>query len=142
MKHLRKIFESLFERIPITDEDPIEDMEGEVRFEPVSRSEFQKICNFLKPDVRGHLGPFASDYYHWAPDVEIVTFSEHMEDEDGVGGDDRDEWRIYKTDDYYYLVHVLEWRMDDIENEFFYKCDTMDGLFALLRSKKMGRFGT
>lgn len=136
MKHLRKIFENLFKRIPITDEDPIEEMEGEVCFESVSKSEFQRIVDFLKPDVRAHLGPFASDYYHWAPDVEIVTFSEHMED------DDQDEWRIYKTDDYYYLVHVLEWRMDDIENEFFYRCDTFEGLLELLGFKKMGRFGT
>jgi len=136
MKYLRKIFENLFEKIPITDEDPIEEMEGEVRFESISKSEFQKIKNFLRLDIRPYLGPFASDFYGWAPDVDIVTFSEYMED------DDLDEWRVYKTDDYYYLVHVIELRQDNISDEFFYRCDSIEGLFELLRYKKVSRFGT
>lgn len=130
MKHLKFFESNLFERIPITNDDPIEDMEGTVRFESFPKSEFERIKSFF-PNLRPHYGPFASDYYSWAPDVEIVTFYIHIED------DDKDEYRLYKTDDYYYIVHMIEWRLDDIVDEKFWKCDTLDGLFQLFKSRHL-----
>jgi hypothetical protein len=140
MRHLKKFEseQSLYSRIPSNENDEvIDDMEGKVKFEEINKTEFERIKKYLK--VKPHLGPHANDYYEWAEEVDIVTFIVRKYFRDVMMEDEWDEYRIYKTDDYYYLVHIIEWVLGDISTERFYRCDTIEGLFQFFKDHNLNR---